>query len=332
MTQKVNKASLHPPSPCTTTGGVALSSELSEFAKRFLLASALVFLAGASCEKSKAASDTGAIAAADNAKRPLDMTPIEGIDVGRLSEKQQKVFYKLVDAFSSPCGKAHSLRTSVQSDEACRSAPFAARYLAAMVEDDATEKDIRDLWERKYKKWNDATSKRKKFRLDGVPHAGPADAPVKFVEFFDYGCPACQAIKPVIDEVMAEHGRKEAAFYYKMYPLTEIHPNSMSAAKAALAAHQQGKFKAMHDLLFARSPDHKRSDVMAYARQIGLDMARFERDYDAAEAQVKADMREGDAAGVTGTPSIFMNGRPYEGPSFPEYFGYWITEEIAVNR
>lgn len=296
------------------------------------LAVSLVFLGGASCEKSKAATDTGAIKAADDAHKndpkTIDMTPVPGVDVSKLPDKGQKLFYKLVDSFSSPCGKAHSLRTSVKEDASCKRAPFAVKYLAAMIEDEIEEDDIRTLWEAKYKNAAESHS----FKLaDGVPHSGAVDAPIKIVEFFDYGCPACQAFKPIMDEVIEQNGATTVV-YYKMFPLVDKHPNSMSAAQAAMAALAQGKFKEMHDMLFENAPEHTRDDVMKYAKDLGLDMAKFEHDYDAAETLVRTDQAEGDSAGVDGTPTIFFNGRLYEGPAHPRYFKYWIDEELTVNR
>jgi protein-disulfide isomerase len=289
-------------------------------------------LAGASCEKSKASTDTGAINAADKAQRQepktIDMTPVPGIDVSKLPEKAQKLFFKLVDSFSSPCGKAHSLRTSVKDDTACKRAPFAVKYLVAMIEDEIDEDDIRKLWEAKYT----SNAETHEFKLGpDVPHAGSPDAPIQIVEFFDYGCPACKQFKPVMDEVGEDNGATTVV-YYKMFPLVDKHPNSMSAAQAAIAANRQGKFKAMHDALFDNAPEHTRDDVMEYAKDLGLDMAKFEQDYDDAERQVQAEMREGDEAGVDGTPTIFFEGRVYDGPAHPRYFKYWIDEDLAVNR
>jgi protein-disulfide isomerase len=292
----------------------------------------LLFLGGASCEKSKAATDTGAIKAADEASRAndpkvIDTTPVPGIDVSKFPEKGQKLFFKLVDSFSSPCGKAHSLRTSIKEDPSCKRAPFAAKYLAAMIEDEIPEDDVRKLFAAKYKDAHEAHS----FKLDDVQHAGSPDAPIKIVEFFDYGCPACVAFKPIMDEVIEENGATTVV-YYKMFPLVDLHPNSMSAAQAALAAAKQGKFKEMHDTLFEHAPEQTRENVMQYAADLHLDMAKFEADYDAAEPAVRADMAEGEAAGVNGTPTIFFNGTQYEGPAHPRYFKYWIDEDLAVNR
>jgi protein-disulfide isomerase len=70
---------------------------------------------------------------------------------------------------------------------------------------------------------------------------------------------------------------------------------------------------------------------MDMAKELGLDMAKFTTDYDAAEPRVKADMDEGDASDVDSTPTLFFQGRPYKGPMHPRYIGMWIDEESVVN-
>jgi protein-disulfide isomerase len=168
------------------------------------------------------------------------------------------------------------------------------------------------------------------FKLDGAPFAGTAGAKIQLVEFFDYGCSACQMFKPRLDEIIKTQ-QPNIIVYYKHFPLTHAHPDSMSAAQAAVAAQAQGKFKEMHEVLFAKAPKHRKEDVVGYAKDLGLDLKRFEADYAAAEAKVKADMAEGDAAGVDSTPSMYFNGRKYEAPPFPRYYALWIDEELAVN-
>src|SRR5439155_16065988 len=87
------------------------------------------------------------------------------------------------------------------------------------------------------------------------------------------------------------------------------------AAVATIAAHQQGKFWPIHDALFAHRPDLSRPSILALARTVGLDMKRFESDFDSAETKkaVLRDVQDGDRAGVEGTPSVFINGRKYNG-------------------
>lgn len=291
-------------------------------------------IVGACKKSSPKANDEGAIAAMDHAsgagssaaanEGPVDTTPLPGIDTSTLGDKTQ-TFYKLVGSLQSPCGKAESLRASFTKDTSCKRAPFAVRYVLAMLEDEGTEADIRDFYEKKYKPADKVT-----FDVSKAPREGATDAPVRMVEFFDYGCPHCQLFKPMMDQVLADEQGK-AVTYYLMFPL-ESHPDSKSAAQAALAANAQGKFKEMHALLFDKAPAHDHEHVTEYAKSLGLDMAKFEADYQAAASQVASDVKQGEGAGVDSTPTLFFNDRKYEGPMHPKYIEMWIEEELAVNR
>jgi len=291
---------------------------------------------GACKKSSPKANDEGAIPAMDHSSGagtaattpdngPVDTTPLPGIDAAKLGDKTG-TFYKLVGSLQSPCGKAESLRASFTKDTSCKRAPFAVRYVMALLEDEATEAQAREEYEHKYKPDGQPV----KLDVSKAPHEGATDAPVHMVEFFDYGCPHCQAFKPMMDQVLADEQGK-AVTYFLMFPL-EKHPDSKSAAQAALAANAQGKFKEMHALLFDKAPQQNHDQVTEYAKQLGLDMTKFEADYQAAAAQVAADLKQGDAAGVDSTPTLFFNDRKYEGPMHPKYIEMWIEEELAVNR
>jgi protein-disulfide isomerase len=294
-------------------------------------------LMGGACEKKSATADPGMVAALDKAGSggsamaqqpdgPVDSTPLTGIDVGALSAERQQVFYKLVGSLSSPCGKAHSLRTTFASDTSCKRAPFAVRYVKSLIEDEINESQIREAYEAKYK----PNDKPVKLDVSKAPHVGADDAPIKLVEFYDYGCPHCQAFKPMMDKVVADENGKVVE-YFMQFPL-EKHPDSKSAAAAALAAGQQGKFKEMHAVLFDKAPAHDHAAVDGYAKDLGLDMAKFEAAYAAEQGHVDADLHQGETAGVDSTPTLFFNDRKYEGPMHPKYIEMWIEEELAVNR
>jgi protein-disulfide isomerase len=289
-----------------------------------------VLLASA-CEKKPAKGDTGAVSALDRAggpqaTGPVDETPLEGIDIAKLSAEKQKLLYKLVGSLTSPCGKAHSLRTSYATDTSCKRAPFAVRYVVALLEDEGNETQVREEYDAKY------TQKPKPVQLDvsAAPRTGADDAPVRLVEFFDYQCPHCAQFKPMLDAVAASLAGK-VVIHYMMFPLDK-HTDAKSAAAAALAANRLGKFKEMHALLFQRSPRHSRQAVVGYAKEIGLDAAQFEAAYDAAMPQVQKDVAQGEAAGVEATPTLYFNDRKYEGPLHPKYIAMWVEEEVAVNR
>ena len=282
---------------------------------------------GGACDKKKPATDTGAVGAADRADPAVvnDTTPLPGVDIGKLGEDKQKLFYKLVNSLKSPCGKTHSLRTSFTSDQSCKRASFAVRYVVALLEDEASEEQARDEYKHKYE-----APKTVKLDPSKAPRNGAEDAPVRLVEFFDYACPHCAQFKPMLDQIAQEQSGKVVE-YFMMYPLGKW-PDSKSAAQAAYAAHAQGKFKEMHALLFQKSPMHNKEAVTGYAKDLGLDLAKFETDYNAAAAQVESDRAQGEAAGVESTPTLYFNDRKYEGPLNPKYIGMWIEEEVAVNR
>jgi protein-disulfide isomerase len=95
-----------------------------------------------------------------------------------------------------------------------------------------------------------------------------------------------------------------------------MHPHAVMAAEAALAANDQGKFWEMHDKLFANAHQLSHDKIFALAQSLGLDMMRFTRDMESARFRkaVAADVAEGDKIGVYGTPSLFVDGKPYHGP------------------
>jgi protein-disulfide isomerase len=292
-------------------------------------------LMGGACEKkSTTPSDPGAIGAIDRAgsgssgtvEGPVDTTPLPGIELGKLDSDKQKTFYKLLGTLSSPCGKAHSLRTSFSSDQTCKRAPFAVRYLVALLEDAENEGQARELWEKKYK----GTSEAFKFDLAKEPRIGNPDAPIRIVEFYDYGCPHCREFAPMLVHMLDDEKGK-VVVYFMHFTLGHF-ANSKEAAQAALAADAQHKFKEMHELLFEHQTEHDHDQLWGYAKQLGLDMAKFEADYNAAAPHVEQQHAQGTAAGVQSTPTLYFNDKKYEGPMSVKYLEMSIDEEIAVNR
>ncbi len=293
-----------------------------------------VVLGGCSCgNKNSSANTEGGkykdmTATFDNSEPPAaERKPAEGADVSRLPSGDQQRFEKLVDKLPSPCGKGHSLRTSRNTDAQCIRSKFAVDYLITLIADGATDEEASELYGLRYRKAETPRG----FRLGSeVPHEGPADARIVLVEFFDFGCPSCQAFAPELAQVIEAYPN-DVVVYYKQFPLA-AHEFSRGAAQAALAAAKQGKYVEMHHLLFQNPQAHKKPDLMGYAKKLGLDMTRFEADFNAVAAQVESDKKEGDDAGVNGTPTLFINGRKYEDPTAARYVRMWIEEELAVNR
>lgn len=333
MTQGVNRGHLEKPGVVVYNPETMRLGAINRFSRAFLLLLGVFLIAGCNKKTSPDSSESQAYEDIektfdDSEPAAADRKPVEGADLGELSSPDTMRFEKLVDKLPSPCGKAHSLRTSANTDKECIKASFAVDFVVELLKDGASDSDVQQFYEARY---GDEAQKRHGFKLDAnVPHKGPSDAPVVLVEFFDYGCPSCARFAPVLEETL-EQKPTDAAVYYKMFPLAS-HPNSGPAAQAALAAAKQGKFEEMHDLLFANQQAHTMADLRKYAEQIGLDMQKFEADFQAATAQVAADRKEGDEAGVMGTPTLYVNGYLYQGPEMPKYLAMWIDEQLALGR
>ncbi len=133
-----------------------------------------------------------------------------------------------------------------------------------------------------------------------------------FVEFLDFECEACGAIYPTIDELKSTYGDR-VSFVVRYMPL---HTSSMNAAKAAEAAGAQGRYVDMFDVLFQRQANwgHQNTPEEAkfftYAEELGLDMDQFRADFDdpATEERIRQSEIDGRSLGVTGTPTMFMDG------------------------
>jgi protein-disulfide isomerase len=161
------------------------------------------------------------------------------------------------------------------------------------------------------------------------PAFGPKYAKVTIVEWSDFQCPYCSRAAPTVERLRKEYGN-DVRFVFRNLPLP-MHPNARIAAQAAMAANAQGKFWEMHDQLFANQAALDRASLERTAEKLGLDMARFGKDIDGAvvQAQIEADMAAATAAGVRGTPTLFVNGRPMSGAPQWEQFKAEIDGEIA---
>jgi protein-disulfide isomerase len=156
-------------------------------------------------------------------------------------------------------------------------------------------------------------------RVDHV--RGSAGAPV-ILEYGDYECPFSRQAFRGIERVERELPGG-VRFAFRHFPLTQIHPHALAAASAAEAAARQGRFWEMHELLYHRQKALEDDDLRTYADQIGLDVARFDRDRagDDVAARIARDVASGEATGVVrGTPTLFIDGVLYEGGYEPAAF------------
>ena len=167
--------------------------------------------------------------------------------------------------------------------------------------------------------------------LGGLPPLGSPDAKVKIVEFSDFQCPFCKEWNDTtFDPLRKQYGDK-IVIYYRHYPLTAIHPEAMNGAVAAECANAQGKFWDMHDALFRTQSAISVSNSESLAGSLGLDTAKFNdcMTKDPYQANIDADVKDGDTYGVTGTPTFFINGVRLVGAQPLAAFTTVIDQELA---
>ena len=160
-----------------------------------------------------------------------------------------------------------------------------------------------------------------------APATGPADAPITVVAWSDYACGYCAQVQETLDRLDRLYPG-QIRWVNRELPLDEDHP---IAAEAALAAAAQGKFRAMHERMYALHGHVDRADVELIARELGLDMLRFRSDLDAGvyRKAIADDIADAMKLGVTGTPTFFINGRPVHGNQTLQVFSAIVDEELA---
>jgi protein-disulfide isomerase len=165
------------------------------------------------------------------------------------------------------------------------------------------------------------------------PFLGPSNAKVTVIEFSDYQCPYCGAAAGTQATLIAQFKNQDPTWtasepelvnlakagkiklVFRNFPLTSIHQNAEKAAEASLCANDQGKFWQYHDLLFKNQDQLTVTNLKAFATELSLDTAKFNTCLDSGNkaAVVQQDIKDATAAGVSGTPTFFVNGQTVEG-------------------
>ncbi|WP_436763431.1 DsbA family protein [Streptosporangium sp. V21-05] len=162
-------------------------------------------------------------------------------------------------------------------------------------------------------------------RADSHTVQSAADGRVTLVEFLDFECEACRAFFPVVEELRGQYAGK-VTFVVRYFPLPG-HFNAERAARAVEAAARQGRFEAMYQRMYETQAQWGEKRVPAdtvfrgFAQGLGLDMAAWDKAYDdpATLARVNKDVADGQALGVSGTPTFFLNGTKIQPQSRDEF-------------
>jgi protein-disulfide isomerase len=238
-----------------------------------------------------------------------------------LDDSGRELFLDLVNELLSPCGEPVSVALCVAEQRKCKRCVPAARYVGRLVDEGFSRTEVRELYRLRY----DEETK-VEISEAGSPVRGAVMAPVTIYEFADFECPGCRLTAPHLKRVADEYKGK-VRIVFKQYPLP-LHTHAMGAAKAAVAAANQGKFWEMHDKLFENQGALQPERLEKYAEELGLDMERFRADLksERTEKKIEADKAEGKKLGVDGTPTIFVSDREYALP--PDALSAYIREEL----
>jgi predicted DsbA family dithiol-disulfide isomerase len=252
---------------------------------------------------------------------------LPGLEALTLEGREKALFWQVLSQLYAPCpSEAVSIRQCVEETRPCAACKPAALLLGRKIRDGATAEEAREVYGVRFgpnlKQVDPADS----------PARGPAGAPVTIMVWSDFECPHCRHAMPVLDRVFEKHTPK-VRLVHKFYPLRQ-HTHAAAAARAAIAAQNQGRYWEMEQLLFDHQEEQEDRDLDRYAKDLGLDLKRFHADM-AADRTAKIIARDHDDAersGLTGTPFILINGREFNGQHFNINLDLdaWVELEIEL--
>jgi protein-disulfide isomerase len=166
----------------------------------------------------------------------------------------------------------------------------------------------------------------------GRPFKGNPDAPIELVEFGDYQCPNCKRAATLIDDLMEQHPDM-LKIYYMDFPINRS-GISREVAVGGMCAMAQGRFWRYHDLAFQEQDGLTRESPAQFAEHLGLDVAAFRAcmTEPATRAQVERSFEEGRRLGITATPTLFVDGKPFVTQHLIRDLGAYIEDRMAAKQ
>ncbi len=240
-----------------------------------------------------------------------DAADLPGVDLTGLTPAQTKAALLILRENGCVCGCNMKIAQCRIEDPPCTYSKKLASVVIQGVRDGKNSIQIRDLLADSgiqpspQKLLEDPV----KLPIEGAPSKGPANARITLVEFSDFQCPYCAIAVEKANTLLKAHPN-DVRLVFKQFPL-DSHSQAKLAAEAALAAHAQGKFWPMHDKMYANFRNLSRPNILGWAKEIGMDMPKFTADLDSGKyrSAVDSEAKQGEQAGVFGTPTFFINGQ-----------------------
>jgi len=252
---------------------------------------------------------------------------LPGVDTSELTAREKADWSRDVSDLLAPCpDQPVSVAQCVKENRNCKQCLPAANFLLKQVRRGRPRAQIEAAYRNRF-----SADAIQNIDLQDSPAKGPSGAPVLIVEFADFECPHCAATRPMLDDLFKRYDG-QIRFVYKNFPLGS-HQYAEKAARAAIAAHKQNKFWEMEVALFENQSNLQPAAVEGLAKSLGLDMPRFMKDWESEAVAdfVSRDRKQGERLELTGTPSIFINGRKFESAGeFKDDLEEWVALDIKL--
>ncbi len=254
---------------------------------------------------------------------------LPGVDTSALTTRERQQWSNHVRELLAPCkNQPVSLYQCVTEGRDCDACLPAAKFLLTQVRQGRTQGQAEAAYRARF-----SPDQVEHIDLSGSPTKGPDDAPVTVVEWADFECPACRAAEPMVESMLEKYPNR-VRLVFKNFPLA-VHENAEKAARAAVAADLQGKFWQMHDALFKKEPPLSVPALERLAKGIdGLDYDKWKADLESEKVAdaVARDRKQGEKVELTGTPTIFINGRRFLSAGDQQAdFMDWIALELELK-
>src|SRR5262249_49976627 len=249
------------------------------------------------------------IAAALFAQEWQTLTTLNGVDFTGLTPARKTTALKALRTMGCTCGCDMKVAECRVKDPSCSYSMNLASTIVDAVKEGKGEAGALEAakawkWGKpiEHKLLDDAVP----IPTQGAPTTGPANARITLMEFSDFQCPYCSKASQQIAAILKAYPN-DVKLVFKQFPL-DNHPQAMISAQASLAAHNQGKFWQLHDLMFANRTKLSPGAIHFWADSLKLDMKKFDTDLQSptVKKQVLKDLEDGGKAGVEGTPTLYI--------------------------
>lgn len=246
-------------------------------------------------------------------------SPLPGVNLSEMEPDEVKALATLLGEGACPCDAKLSITECVQK-KTCDRATALASYGADKFREGFGVDEVREAVVKKYLDDNVTFT----FDFKGSYKKGADNGRLVIVEYADFECPFCAVMSQALSEVVKAHP-KDVTVYFKHFPLP-FHQYGEKASRAAVAAGMQGQFWPMHDLIFQHQGMLNDKKFDEFAGKLGLNVERFRVDMASVAVKdlVERDKQEGIKHQLSGTPTIYINGKLYHEDKTPEAFKKYV--------